>query len=605
MRFDDRASQSVRDSLLSFWTSRHLTTLKRDDTMLFELREGVSVKDAVEAMRKDAHVVWAQPDYIYRIADYPEDEPRQASVDDPQFGELWGLENTGQTVTNGGSEDNPPTDGAGKDMNAKMAWTLQSDCSSVIVAVTDTGVNYTHEDLADNMWTNPDEIPGNGLDDDNNGFIDDVYGADWSDNDGDPMDTDGHGTHVAGTIGAVGNNAKGITGVCQKAKIMALRTLGGGSGSSSSIAASLDYAVAKGAKVVNMSLGGTDAESVEDLIFKKSIYDAKMADVLLVIAAGNDASNNDEFTHTPCTYDYYQEFDANGNEVIYSKLDNIVCIAALTQDYNLASFSDWGLYTVEAGAPGRYTTSAWYGTSSGAVEDYSTGWNNTGGWTAQTCTSLNSGSVYTVLNPSTWCGPGTWIAGPYANNISETTWKDFTVNASAPTVELSYYLWYDLELWFDFLQVYYKPGGGDPFSGGKKLDIWTGSSGTGAGGTTYALPDCIGQTTCSVGFKIVTDEDTTGAGVAILWLSVGEAVIQNDAYATISGTSMATPHAAGLAALIWAYQPSFTYSDVAGSLIWGGDSIPALQGKTVTGKAIDAYGSLLYVNRVRNVTATQ
>ena len=156
--------------------------------------------------------MYAEPDYIVFTTDVPTD---------PAFGELWGLHNTGQTV-NG----DPGT--AGADIRAVQAWDFWTGDPDFRIAVIDTGVNYDHIDLQPNIWTNPDEIPGNGIDDDENGYVDDVHGYDFYDDDSDPMDCYYHGTHVAGTIGAAANNSEGIIGVNWQCKIVALRFLGGG-----------------------------------------------------------------------------------------------------------------------------------------------------------------------------------------------------------------------------------------------------------------------------------------------------------------------------------------------------------------------------------------
>ena len=167
---------------------------------------------ALAVYRSHPDVRYVEPDYIV----YPTEIPN-----DPEFGELWGLHNTGQTV-NG----DPGTPGA--DIRAPGAWNVWTGDPDFRIAVIDTGVNYLHPDLEANIWTNPDEIPGNEIDDDGNGYVDDIHGYDFYDEDGDPMDSHSHGSHVAGTIAAAGDNGEGIVGVNWHGKIVALRFLGGG-----------------------------------------------------------------------------------------------------------------------------------------------------------------------------------------------------------------------------------------------------------------------------------------------------------------------------------------------------------------------------------------
>ena len=166
---------------------------------------------ALSACRKDPNVLYAEPDYII-CADIP---------NDPDFDKLLGLYNTGQTV-----DGDPGT--AGADIQALPAWNFWTGSPTFRIAVIDTGVNYEHPDLQANMWTNPGETPDNGIDDDGNGFVDDVHGYDFYDEDGDPMDETGHGSHVSGTIGAAANNDAGVVGINWQCRIMSLRFLGGG-----------------------------------------------------------------------------------------------------------------------------------------------------------------------------------------------------------------------------------------------------------------------------------------------------------------------------------------------------------------------------------------
>jgi subtilisin family serine protease len=185
-----------------------------------------------------------------------------------------------------------------------------------VIAVLDSGVDYNHPDLFDNMWTNSGEIAGNGLDDDGNGKIDDVRGWDFVDNDNDPMDSDDHGTHVAGTAAAVGNNNIGIAGVSWTAKIMPLRFLDAfGSGSVADGIDAIDYAIDKGADIINASYGSYTFSAAE----RDAISRARTAGILFVAAAGNDSWNNDSLSkHYPSSYD----------------LDNIIAVAATDQNDN-------------------------------------------------------------------------------------------------------------------------------------------------------------------------------------------------------------------------------------------------------------------------------
>ena len=214
--------------------------------------------------------------------------------DDPDLSKLWGMANA----------------------RALDAWCLNHDSPDVIVAVIDTGVDYNHEDLKTNIWTNPGEVPGNGIDDDNNGIVDDVHGAKFVDTvqgTGDPMDDNEHGTHCAGTIAAVGNNSKGVVGVNWKVQIMACKFLDkDGSGSTDDAVKCIDYAISKGARIMSNSWGGGgDSQALRDAITR-----AEQKGILFVAAAGNETNDNDANPSYPASYDQ----------------PNVLAVAAITRD---------------------------------------------------------------------------------------------------------------------------------------------------------------------------------------------------------------------------------------------------------------------------------
>jgi len=250
--------------------------------------------------------------------------PQTTTPNDPDYPLLWGLNNTGQT---GGKPD--------ADIDAPEAWNIQTG-DPIVVGVIDSGVDYNHPDLAGNIWTNLGEIAGDGIDNDSNGYIDDVRGWDFAFNDNDPMDVDGHGTHVAGTIAATGNNSLGVIGVAwNKAKIMPLRFLDdSGSGATSNAILAIDYATAKRVKVTNNSWGGL--LPIPNKALEDAIKAAGEQGSLFVAAAGNESRNTDLVPAYPASYD----------------LPNIISVAATDHNDKLSYFSNYGANTVDLAAPG-------------------------------------------------------------------------------------------------------------------------------------------------------------------------------------------------------------------------------------------------------------
>ncbi|TRY32338.1 S8 family serine peptidase [Aliiglaciecola sp. M165] len=286
---------------------------------LVSLPEGTDVISVQQKLLQHREIRVAEPNIIYYTQIIP---------DDPDFTSLWGLNNTGQ---NGGLAD--------VDVNAPEAWERSTGSSNVIVAVIDTGVDYTHPDLVDNMWVNPNEVAGNGIDDDSNGYIDDIYGIDTVNDDTDPMDDHYHGTHVAGTIGARGNNADGVVGVNWDISIIACKFLNsGGSGSLSDAVECLDYLhdlkTNHNVDIVlsNNSWGGGGFSTA----LETAIALQNDADIIFVAAAGNSSNNNDISPSYPASYEG----------------DNIVSVAAIDRSGNLANFSNYGATSVDIGAAG-------------------------------------------------------------------------------------------------------------------------------------------------------------------------------------------------------------------------------------------------------------
>ncbi len=328
IKFSDDATSSQRAAVMRELGATKVESLWMINAEVWEITR-FSPDVAAQQYMMYENVEYIEPDYVVSALDIP---------NDPMFSQLWGLHNTGQT---GGRPD--------ADIDAVEAWDVFTGSPNVLVVVIDTGIDYNHPDLAANMWVNPGEIPGNGIDDDGNGYIDDVRGWDFYNNDNDPIDDNGHGTHCAGTIGAVGNNGIGVVGVNWTVKIMPVKFLGaGGSGYTSGAISSIQYALTiPGVRVMSNSWGGGGYSQA----LRDAIQQAYNAGVLFVCAAGNSAANTDVSPMYPACYD----------------VPNVMSIAATTHQDSLASFSNWGPTTVDLGAPGEDILSTLPGNSYGTL----------------------------------------------------------------------------------------------------------------------------------------------------------------------------------------------------------------------------------------------
>jgi serine protease len=320
-KFDRRAARSIVRAKISDLNNDEIDdkyrNLKKGRIAKFTL-DNISVKSALEKLRKNPAVLYAEPDYIVHASVTP---------DDSSFADLWGMNNTGQS---GGVAD--------ADIDAPEAWDISMGSHDVIIGVIDTGVDHTHPDLMANVWTNPAEISGDGIDNDGNGFIDDMHGINAITGVGDPMDDAGHGSHVSGTIGATGNNGLGVVGVNHNVSIIGCKFLSAsGSGSLSDALTCIDYFVDLKNNGINVRAtnnswgGGGFSQALSD-----AITSSEEANILFVAAAGNDAYDNDAQSSYPSGYPH----------------DSVLAVASTTRTDSMSSFSQWGLTTVDLGAPG-------------------------------------------------------------------------------------------------------------------------------------------------------------------------------------------------------------------------------------------------------------
>ena len=282
---------------------------------LVKLNENVNVEDAVARLKGNKNVEMVQPNYIYKTGSVSTD----TYVD-----ELWGLSNFGQAINNGNGLK-------GIDINIKNAWNITKGASNVIVAVMDTGIDINHPELKDKIWVNSGEIPGNGIDDDNNGYIDDVNGWNFYDNNKNlfvDLYEDMHGTHVGGIIAADQNNT-GVVGVAPNIKIMPMKFIGPDGGTTADAIRAIEYAKSKGVKIINASWGGSEYDEA----LKSAIENSG---ALFVCAAGNESNNNDVNATYPANFN----------------LSNVISVAAVDHMGKIASFSNYGAKTVNIAAPG-------------------------------------------------------------------------------------------------------------------------------------------------------------------------------------------------------------------------------------------------------------
>jgi subtilisin family serine protease len=542
-----------------------------------KLREGVSINEAISWYKRNPAVEHAQPNYIYRF---------KAAPNDPLFGQLWGLNNTGQSVDGVvGTED--------ADIDALEAWDVATNLSPVVVAVLDTGVTLTHPDLSPKIWRNTGETScTDGIDNDGNGYVDDCYGWDFADNDNDPTDTGHefgtpvpHGSHVSGTIGAAAGNSTGIAGVSPNAVIMPLKIAGVEAFTTDDkIVEAINYAVDNGAKVINASWGGGGGTDAPGDILRDAIEAAGAVGVLFCAAAGNDHANNDVTPFFPANY----------------SLPNLIAVAATDQNDNLASFSNYGLTKVHVGAPGVNILSTIPTFSYGApVTLY------TRNFDTDTVGSLPTGWLRAGTN-STWAvTSGTGVGGTncledspganYLNNTNSWAWYNTIIPKTKNNLfTLTGDIRSALEFGFDYLLFKVSPDAATWYN-------YVGTSESSGGiflsqEIPFTFPVELFNGTY-FGFGLSSDISINYDGVRIdnVNLTRQPISVASYDYDYWAGTSMATPHVSGLAALIWGFDPNLTMAQVKDIILNSVDPKASLSGKTVTGGRINAYNALFYV----------
>jgi len=535
---------------------------KKTGIQQVKLPDDLSVQEAVEFYNNDPGVEYAEPNYIIRISEAP---------DDTYFSALWGLRNTGQT---GGT--------ANADIDAPEAWDLTTGSIDVVIAVIDTGVAYNHPDLSANIWTNTGETDClDGIDNDGNGYIDDCQGWDFTGDDNDPADYNGHGTHVAGIIAASGNNSIGTSGVMWQAKIMPLRFLGpSGTGTTADAISAILYANAKGAHVINNSWGGSGySQALKDAI------DASNA--VVVCAAGNGSGNNDSTPFYPASF----------------ASPNVISVTASDQWDSLALFSNYGPASVDLAAPGSgiYSTIpivsygpevTLYGEenfegATGALPlmgwvrgGTNSAWSNTDGTGVSGTNSLED-------------SPG----GNYPDNASSWAGYMTPVTVMKDTVYTLYFKWKgSFADGYDYLGINYSTDGVN----WRRIDYRAGTTnGSFVSDSTDSLTDIAElYDRFYFGFGLTTDSAVNGEGIYIdnVKLTGSPLVIGGYSYAYYSGTSMATPHVSGAAGLIKALKPQLTNLQIKAAILNSVDVLPSFSGKVSTGGRLNAYRALTEEN---------
>ncbi|MFA6257393.1 MAG: S8 family serine peptidase [Candidatus Paceibacterota bacterium] len=561
---------SGRATALNFADSKSLEKtedLIKSNISVLRIKDAKTVEQKIAELKNDPNVEYAEPNYIRPWA--------SIIPNDTNFSSQWGLNNT--TITTA-------------DVSAPEAWNITSGSNSVIVGILDSGIAYNHPDLKNNMWDG-----SIGCKDENNITIScPNHGWDFVTPDNDPNDDENHGTHVAGIIGAEGNNSKGISGVNWNVKLMALKVGDFRGAISGDVVKAIDFAINNNVKIINASFSGANSSQSEI----DAINRFKTAGGIFIVAAGNESVNNENVHSYPSDYN----------------LDNIISVAATDQNDALANFSNYSATYVDVGAPGVNILSTVAGTN----------------LLNETFEGITPPAV-----PSGWVKGGTnnkWatygfdfgnvlygdLANPYDNNANTTVTSptyNLSGNISGATIDFDtrcdteYVITND---WYDYIALEVSNDGVN-FTEQLRwdealLDILNGDS-SDIGGAFHSFEKIIPSQYLSSNFKFrfrwITDSSVNNFDgcriddIKITRYSDGS----DEKYDYMNGTSMATPHVAGLAALLRGYNPSLTLMQVKNVILTTGDSLASLSGKTVSGKRINMQSALQSVNPAKAITA--
>jgi thermitase len=571
VRFQEDVEDDTKKSIREALGATLIKTIESIRVEHWNLPEVLTVEEALVFLNNTPEVEYAEPNIFYKPLSAP---------NDPDFDKLWFLENRGQIVN--GKIGTP-----GADISAAKAWDLETGSHGIVIAVIDSGVAYDHPDLNNNVWVNTDEVANNGIDDDNNGYIDDVYGWDFVNNDNNPSDYssdlygDGHGTHVAGTIAAQGNNDIGVCGVMWRAQIMPLQifdlfqinTFDNKIIQLVNIILALEYAVDNNAKIINCSFGGP--------LSSQFVYDAislaNQKGVLVIVAAGNDGSNNDLYPNYPASYD----------------LPNIITVAATNESDELSSYSNYGQQTVDIAAPGGSITNNQpniYSTT--PPERVVLFYDNFEDGGAKWLTSGIYEPWSIGYDPVFGSNTAQDSVDNYYNNESSTmrTANPIKTN-NCKGLHFKFLIDYALEDGYDFLYIegsndglnydtaYYATG----FSNGiVSVFDW---------GNEIELGDIY------LRFRLESDYVYNYDGVYIddILLTGVPWKFDGDEYGFKSGTSMAAPVVSGVAGLIWSYRPNLSHIEVKNAILNSVDKLDVFNGIVLSGGRVNAYRALTMV----------